>query len=174
MAKTPQPCGCGCGGMTKGGRFLPGHDARFHAAQKKGRLGAAVAHATGAHGTATGAPERSSGYQRPDGKEEPDEARPVTEATDDNLIPPKGSGKGTTVAPGMWVRATISKEPHEGIVYSVDPFGNVTFVDDQGKQWIGYPGMTWVLDTNTKRKPNSAQRNRLVAIGRTVPAMFHD
>ena len=31
MAKRePQACGCGCGGMTKGGRFLPGHDARMH------------------------------------------------------------------------------------------------------------------------------------------------
>jgi len=22
----PKECGCGCGGMTKGGTFLPGHD----------------------------------------------------------------------------------------------------------------------------------------------------
>ena len=28
--KTPQDCMCGCGGQTKGGRFIPGHDARFH------------------------------------------------------------------------------------------------------------------------------------------------
>lgn len=28
--KTPQDCGCGCGGQTKGGRFIPGHDARYH------------------------------------------------------------------------------------------------------------------------------------------------
>lgn len=28
--KTPLACLCGCGGMTKGGRFIPGHDARFH------------------------------------------------------------------------------------------------------------------------------------------------
>jgi hypothetical protein len=27
---TPRDCLCGCGGQTKGGRFLPGHDARFH------------------------------------------------------------------------------------------------------------------------------------------------
>lgn len=33
--KEPRQCLCGCGGMTKGGRFLPGHDARYHAAQKK-------------------------------------------------------------------------------------------------------------------------------------------
>ena len=26
--KTPQSCGCGCGGQTKGGRYLPGHDAK--------------------------------------------------------------------------------------------------------------------------------------------------
>ena len=31
--RTPQPCACGCGDQTKGGRFLPGHDARL-----KGRL----------------------------------------------------------------------------------------------------------------------------------------
>lgn len=34
-AKAGQICGCGCKGTTKGGRFLPGHDARFHSAQKK-------------------------------------------------------------------------------------------------------------------------------------------
>jgi hypothetical protein len=33
-AKAGQDCGCGCGGTTKGGRFLPGHDARFHAAER--------------------------------------------------------------------------------------------------------------------------------------------
>jgi hypothetical protein len=26
---TPRPCLCSCGGTTKGGRFLPGHDARL-------------------------------------------------------------------------------------------------------------------------------------------------
>lgn len=29
-AKEPRDCLCGCGGQTKGGRFIPGHDARFH------------------------------------------------------------------------------------------------------------------------------------------------
>ena len=33
--KTPQVCLCGCKGMTKGGRFIPGHDARYHAQQKR-------------------------------------------------------------------------------------------------------------------------------------------
>lgn len=28
--KEPQACLCGCGGLTKGGRFIPGHDARYH------------------------------------------------------------------------------------------------------------------------------------------------
>ena len=65
MAKQPQECGCGCGGMTKGGRFLPGHDARFHAAQKEGRLAGAIRHATGAHGAAGTAPPPSAGNQRP-------------------------------------------------------------------------------------------------------------
>lgn len=32
--KTPQKCLCGCGEMTKGGRFRPGHDAKYHSAQK--------------------------------------------------------------------------------------------------------------------------------------------
>lgn len=31
--KDPQNCVCGCGGLTKGGRFIPGHDARL-----KGRI----------------------------------------------------------------------------------------------------------------------------------------
>lgn len=31
--KEPQDCGCGCGGKTGGGKFLPGHDAKL-----KGRL----------------------------------------------------------------------------------------------------------------------------------------
>lgn len=28
--KPGKPCECGCGAMTKGGRFLPGHDSRLH------------------------------------------------------------------------------------------------------------------------------------------------
>lgn len=28
--KPPQNCACGCGGQTKGGRFIAGHDARLH------------------------------------------------------------------------------------------------------------------------------------------------
>jgi hypothetical protein len=28
-SRTPRRCMCSCGGMTKGGRFLPGHDARL-------------------------------------------------------------------------------------------------------------------------------------------------
>jgi hypothetical protein len=30
-AKPPQSCSCGCGGQTRGGRFIPGHDSRLHA-----------------------------------------------------------------------------------------------------------------------------------------------
>lgn len=33
-ARDPKECKCGCGGMTKGGTFLPGHDAKYHAAQR--------------------------------------------------------------------------------------------------------------------------------------------
>ena len=29
-SKPPQKCNCGCGHMTRGGKFLPGHDARLH------------------------------------------------------------------------------------------------------------------------------------------------
>jgi hypothetical protein len=39
VADKPQrePCLCGCGGFPKGAksRFIPGHDARYHSAQKK-------------------------------------------------------------------------------------------------------------------------------------------
>src|ERR1700741_3189598 len=28
--KEPKICACGCAGATKGGRFIPGHDARLH------------------------------------------------------------------------------------------------------------------------------------------------
>lgn len=28
--RTPVSCECGCGGLTKGGRFISGHDARLH------------------------------------------------------------------------------------------------------------------------------------------------
>ncbi len=36
VERAPGPeCQCGCGEHTKGGRFRPGHDARFHAAQKR-------------------------------------------------------------------------------------------------------------------------------------------
>jgi hypothetical protein len=34
-AKEPRECKCGCGEMTKGGLFRPGHDARYHAALAK-------------------------------------------------------------------------------------------------------------------------------------------
>lgn len=34
-AGDPRPCECKCGGQTKGGRFLPGHDARYHGAEKR-------------------------------------------------------------------------------------------------------------------------------------------
>lgn len=192
MAKAPQACGCGCGGMTKGGRFLPGHDARFHAAQKAGRLGAAIAHATGAHGTAGKAAPPSGRYSGPSGKEEPGEA--VPDGDGERLESPakvnpgmwvrapktKGSPHepgsrsrvgGTPVEEGMAVRALKSGKPVEGIVYSVDPFGNIGFIDNEGGQHIGYLGMTWVVDTNTKRKPNGAQRRTLDRIGRSVPAM---
>jgi hypothetical protein len=27
-SKTPKACACGCGGMTRGGTWLPGHDAK--------------------------------------------------------------------------------------------------------------------------------------------------
>ena len=26
---TPKECACGCGGMTKGGTWIPGHDAKY-------------------------------------------------------------------------------------------------------------------------------------------------
>lgn len=34
-AKAPRDCSCGCGGQTKGGRFIPGHDARYHGRIRK-------------------------------------------------------------------------------------------------------------------------------------------
>lgn len=33
--RPPRACLCSCGGQTKGGRFLPGHDARLHAELKR-------------------------------------------------------------------------------------------------------------------------------------------
>ena len=33
--RTPRPCLCSCGGTTRGGRFLPGHDARLHGELKR-------------------------------------------------------------------------------------------------------------------------------------------
>lgn len=33
--RAPKDCECGCGGQTKGGRFLPGHDAKYHSALRK-------------------------------------------------------------------------------------------------------------------------------------------
>lgn len=42
VAANPQECQCGCGGMTRGGKFLPGHDARL-----KGRLKKAAADGDG-------------------------------------------------------------------------------------------------------------------------------
>jgi hypothetical protein len=33
--RLPRPCLCSCGGTTRGGRFLPGHDARLHGELKR-------------------------------------------------------------------------------------------------------------------------------------------
>lgn len=33
--RDPKQCECGCGEMTKGGRFRPGHDARMHKKESK-------------------------------------------------------------------------------------------------------------------------------------------
>lgn len=40
-----EPCVCGCGGFPRGAksRFIPGHDARYHSAQKKAAAEAAPA-----------------------------------------------------------------------------------------------------------------------------------
>lgn len=45
--KDPRDCECGCGGQTKGGRFIPGHDAKLHARQKAEAKAAAAAAAAG-------------------------------------------------------------------------------------------------------------------------------
>jgi hypothetical protein len=45
MAEAPRDlCVCGCGGFPKGvnSRFIPGHDARYHSAQKKAAAGEAA------------------------------------------------------------------------------------------------------------------------------------
>lgn len=39
MAKEPRQCECGCGEMTKGGRFRPGHDAKLHSKQLREERG---------------------------------------------------------------------------------------------------------------------------------------
>lgn len=41
-AREPQSCKCGCGEMTKGGMFKPGHDARYHSAVAKAEGAKAV------------------------------------------------------------------------------------------------------------------------------------
>jgi hypothetical protein len=33
--RSPRECECGCGGMTKGGRFAAGHDAKLHSRLRK-------------------------------------------------------------------------------------------------------------------------------------------
>jgi hypothetical protein len=33
--KSAKSCACGCGGSTRGGRFVPGHDARLHGIIKR-------------------------------------------------------------------------------------------------------------------------------------------
>jgi hypothetical protein len=155
--------------MTKGGRFLPGHDARYHAAQKAGRADTAFKHALGGHGTAGKAGPDEAQYQRAMADEKPGDEAPVGEGV-------KTGEKGTRVAPGMWVRATRQmtqkgQSSVEGIVFNVDPHGNIAFLDEDGRQHIGYTGMTWVVDTNVKRKPNPAQRRALANMGREVPGL---
>lgn len=42
--KDPPLCKCGCGERTKGGKFKPGHDARYYAAMRKKESDATVSH----------------------------------------------------------------------------------------------------------------------------------
>lgn len=41
--RSPRDCECGCGAQTKGGRFIPGHDAKLHARQRAEAKAAAAA-----------------------------------------------------------------------------------------------------------------------------------
>lgn len=41
-AKPPRPCACGCGGWTRGGRFIPGHDAKLLGVVKRIEAGVFV------------------------------------------------------------------------------------------------------------------------------------
>jgi hypothetical protein len=136
--------------MTKGGRFLPGHDARFHAAQKTGHLADAIKHHSGANGTGSVAVEQVDTPTGPRKRTEGEEGRPVT--------------SGTVVRPGMLVRAMIGGNPKEGVVYDVTQFGHIAAMQDDGSQFLGYVGGTWVLNT-VKQTLTLAEKNRNVAMG---------
>lgn len=51
--RSPRDCECGCGAQTKGGRFLPGHDAKLHSRQKAEAKAKAEAEAAQAPGQTT-------------------------------------------------------------------------------------------------------------------------
>lgn len=57
VAKETPLCLCGCGEHTKGGKFRPGHDARYHSAQRKLEEAAAEKAAKKSAKAAKAAPE---------------------------------------------------------------------------------------------------------------------
>lgn len=146
MSKVPKECECGCGEWTKGGRFRPGHDARMHGKSKP---------PTGAHGTAGTAPLPPDAGQRPS---EPEIAE---------------EGHGTSLRPGMLVRAQIGSRTEDaavrtGIVFRTTQFGWCAFVDSEGRQCIGYQGRTFIENGDVKavlRGATATQKAALIRLG---------
>lgn len=121
MAKEPRQCECGCGEMTKGGRFRPGHDSRMHSKKKQDEKVA----------------ERISAAPVPTGKIEWPTHRNKEGIMAGMLV----EAQTNHVKP-----KTVS-----GVVFSVSPFGWVAFVDGEGHQWIGYPEKTTLLEADRSK-----------------------
>jgi hypothetical protein len=121
MAKEPRACECGCGEMTKGGRFRPGHDSRMH------------------------------GKKHTDAKlaERLAPSRPVSKGQ--LVFPLGRRAKdGTTAGMKVRGFARLSGHPtkHEALVYSVSPHGWIAVVQDDGHQSIYYEGDWEILETS--------------------------
>lgn len=124
-AKESRNCLCGCGGATKGGRFLPGHDARFHArvkALEAQGVGHAEAEQIASKGPLTGKYAIKPAAAKPAAKSaNGTSTAPVTAGTVTRITPvpkPKPKAKGNSRS-----RKATAAEPTEAAPDATAPEG---------------------------------------------------
>lgn len=122
MAKEPRQCSCGCGEMTKGGLWRPGHDSRAHGRKETNRIA-----------------NRLRGDVQPTSTaqiEWPTSGRTLGEIV-------QGSRVRAIVGPrGLEV---------DGVVYSITRYGWGSLVGQDGRQWNATRERMTVIEADPKR-----------------------